>query len=183
MSDQYIGEIRMVGFNFAPVDWALCQGQTLAISQYAALFALLGTTFGGNGTSTFQLPDLQGRVPLGFGNGAGLEPFVLGQKSGVASLSILTQNLPTHTHLISPPVSNSNGTQSSPVGAYPAVDVTTARGETPITYTNAATSSAGQTSAAFQSGVAGGNIPITIQPPYLAINFIIALVGIFPTRS
>jgi microcystin-dependent protein len=185
--EQYLGEIRMVGFNFAPIGWALCNGQSLAISSYTALFSLLGTTFGGDGIRTFNLPDLQGRVPLNVGNGAGLPSYVWGESGGAANVSILYNNLPIHTHPIAPPVSNANATSSTPVGGFPAVDVTVitggAHGETAVTKGWAASSVSGQTAGSYQSGVAGGNIPLAIEPPYLAIYFIIALTGIFPTRG
>jgi microcystin-dependent protein len=185
--DQYLGEIRMVGFNFAPVGWALCNGQTLSISANAALFALLGTTYGGNGTTTFCLPDLQGRVPVHQGNGAGLSPYVIGENGGSENATLLYSNLPLHTHLIAPPVSNANGTKNSPVNAYPAVAVTTvtggSKGETATTESYAASSVAGQTEASYQSGAAGGNVPVSIRQPFLTVNFIIALTGIFPTRD
>ena len=185
MSEPFLGEIRMVGFNFAPTGWFLCQGQTLPISQYAALFSLLGTQYGGNGTTTFQLPDLQGRVPINQGNGAGLPAYVIGQKAGSPNVSILASNLPAHSHPVAPPVSNVNGTSSSPVNGYPAVDVTTitVRDQTATTLTYAASSVSGQSGAAYQTGVAGGGIPLSIEPPYLVVNFIIAYTGIFPSRG
>ncbi|MGO9231166.1 MAG: phage tail protein [Bryobacteraceae bacterium] len=187
MSDQYIGEIRMVGFNFAPVGWMLCNGQILAISSYNALFALLGTTFGGDGVRTFALPDLQGRVPINVGNGAGLPVYTWGQKGGWASVTLLANNLPAHTHQITPPVSNVVGTTNSPVGGFPAVDSTVVSPET--LHATAATKSyataavSGQTAGTYQSGSAGGNVPLNIQPPYLAVYFIIAVTGVFPTRE
>jgi microcystin-dependent protein len=182
--DPFIGEIRIIGFNYAPQGWALCNGQTMSISQYNALFALLGTTYGGNGTTTFNLPDLQGRVPLHAGSGAGLPVYVQGQKGGQTSVTLQTSNLPAHTHTIAPPVSNANGTSSSPVSAYPAVDASTTSVEraTVTTHSNAASAVAGQTAAAYQSGASGSSAPVNIQPPYLAVYFIIALVGIFPPR-
>ena len=187
MSEPFLGEIRMVGFNFAPVGWFLCNGQILPISQYTALFSLLGTTFGGNGTSNFALPNLQGRVPVCVGSGAGLAPFVWGQMGGAASVSILTNNLPAHTHPVTPPVSNANATASSPVNGYPAVDVTTItggqRGETAATMSYAAASASGQNAASYQTGAAGGGVPINTEPPYLAVYFIIAYTGIFPSRG
>ena len=109
MSEPFLGEIRMVGFNFAPSGWMLCNGQTLAINAYAALFSLLGTTFGGNGTSTFQLPDLQGRVPVNVGNGAGLSPVVWGEVFGQPQVTLNQSNLPAHAHTITPPATNSAG--------------------------------------------------------------------------
>jgi microcystin-dependent protein len=185
--DPFLGEIRMVGFNFAPVGWALCNGQTLPISQYSALFALLGTTFGGNGTTTFNLPNLQGRVPIDVGSGAGLPVYTWGQMGGSANVSIQTANLPAHSHQIAPPVSNVKATSSSPASAYPTVLDTTiaggARDETAATKGYAASSVAGQTAAAYASATTGGSTPLSIEPPYLAVFFIIALQGIFPSRS
>jgi microcystin-dependent protein len=190
MSDPYLGEIRMVGFNYAPVGWALCNGQTMSISQYSALFALLGTTYGGNGQTTFNLPDLQGRVAIHAGSGAGLPIYVQGQKGGATSVTLQTSNLPAHTHPVTPPVSNVAGTSNSPVNAYPAVDATTVTVSTPpnghataVTNSYSASAVAGQSAAAYQSGAAGGNTPVSIEPPYLAVYFIIAMSGIFPPRS
>jgi microcystin-dependent protein len=185
MSDQYIGEIRMVGFNFAPNGWAICAGQTLAISQNAALFSLLGTTYGGNGTSTFQLPDLQGRVPINAGSGAGLPVYIIGQQGGQANATLAAGNLPIHTHAVAHPASTSNATSSNPSGAYPAVTVTTTndRNVTATTASYAASPTTGVTEASFPSGPAGSNLPFSIEPPYLAVNFIIALTGIFPSRN
>lgn len=185
--DPFIGEIRMVGFNYAPQGWALCNGQSLPIAQYQALFVLLGTTFGGNGTTNFNLPDLQGRVPINVGNGAGLPAYTWGQKGGAPNVTLQAANLPAHTHMITPPVSNAHGTTSTPVNTYPAVDVTTItggqRGETAATTSHAASSVPGQSAASYPSGPAGSNIPAAIQPPFLAVYFIIALQGIFPSRS
>jgi microcystin-dependent protein len=187
MSEPYIGEIRTVGFNFAPVGWALCNGQLLAINQYTALFSLLGTTFGGDGRTTFGLPNLQGRVPVCVGNGLGLNPVVWGEMGGQANVMLTSANLPQHTHTVTPPVSNANGTAGSPVNAYPAVDVTTIsggqRGETAATMSYAPSAVSGQNGASYQTGAAGSSLPISTEPPYLAVYFIIALNGIFPSRS
>jgi microcystin-dependent protein len=187
MSDPYVGEIRMVGFNFAPQRWALCNGQVLSISQNQALFALLGTTYGGNGIQTFALPNLQGRVPLHAGSGAGLPVYDLGQQGGSANVTILTSNLPQHTHAVTPPVSNANGTTSSPGNAYPAVSATTItggeRGETAATMSYASSAVSGQNAASYQTGAAGNGQPLSTEPPYLAVYFIIALQGIFPPRN
>jgi len=110
MSDQYVGEIRMTGFNFAPQGWALCNGQTLPIAQNNALFALIGTTYGGNGSTNFNLPNLQGRVPVHQGTGTGLTTAVIGESAGTETVTLLATNLPSHSHLITPPVSNVAGT-------------------------------------------------------------------------
>lgn len=184
--DPYVGEIRMVGFNFAPNGWALCNGQLLPIAQYSALFSLLGTTFGGNGTSNFALPNLQGRVPLGVGQGIGLPVYNWGQMGGQASLTLLPNQLPSHTHTVTPPVSNANATADSPVNAYPAVNVTNItggqRGETAKTMTYASAPATGANSGSFQTSPAGASQPISIEPAYLAVYFIIALNGVFPSR-
>lgn len=182
--DPFVGEIRMVGFNFAPNGWMLCNGQLLPISQYAALFSLLGTTFGGNGTTTFGLPDLQGRVPLHVGAGLGLPVYSWGQKGGAANLTLTTANLPSHIHTIAQPVSTSNGTSSSPSNACPAVNVTTTneRTVTATTMSYAASATSGQSATPFPSGQAGNGLPVSIEPPYLAVYFIIAYNGVFPSR-
>src|SRR6185436_3183975 len=109
MSEPFVGEIRMVGFNFAPVGWALCQGQLMPISENDALFVLLGTTYGGDGQETFGLPDLQGRTPMHVGNG-----HILGEKGGVESVTLSVQQIPLHSHPVT--VSKDPGTQTSPTG-------------------------------------------------------------------
>ena len=111
-SQPYLGAIFIFAGNFAPRGFALCQGQLLSISQNTALFSILGTTYGGNGTSNFALPDLQGRAPIGQGNGAGLSPITLGEFSGVNATSILISNLPQHNHLVN--VSTANGNVAVP---------------------------------------------------------------------
>jgi microcystin-dependent protein len=164
----------------------LCNGQTLAISSYAALFTLLGTTFGGNGTSTFQLPDLQGRVPVNVGNGAGLSPVVWGEVFGQQQVTLLQNNLPAHTHTITPPATNSAASSSTPGGQSPAAEVTTlSKAGTDATAVTKGygTAVAGQNLAPYPSGLTGGNIPVNIQPPSLGIYFIIAYQGIFPSRG
>jgi microcystin-dependent protein len=197
MGDQYLGEIRMVGFNFAPVGWALCNGQTLSISANNALFALLGTTYGGNGTTNFNLPDLQGRFPLHAGAG----------KAGNESIILTQQQMPQHTHVATftpsggggaPSVnvtingSNQPGTGTSPGGNYlagspkgSAEGLYTSNAGTPgaiagVTATLSGVSGGGGT---VTNALTGGNLPVSIEPPYLAVYFIIALTGIFPTRS
>lgn len=211
MGDQYLGEIRMVGFNFAPQGWALCNGQTLAISTNNALFALLGTTYGGNGTTTFNLPDLQGRLPLHAGSGAGLPVYTLGQKAGTPSVTLTQQQMPQHTHVATftpsggggtPAVnvtvngSSATGTTSSPTGNYLA-GAASVPGHTPSLYVPGSPAPAGlgpiAGASATISGVsggggtvtnalAGGSLPVAFEPPCLAVYFIIALTGIFPPR-
>jgi microcystin-dependent protein len=182
MPDVYIGTIMMVGFNFAPQGWALCNGQLLAISQNTALFSLLGTTYGGNGTTNFALPDLQGRVPIHMGNGNGLSPYVIGQNGGAEGVTLLATQLPQHLHPVATPCSTANGTTNNPANAYPAMGIADSR---PVvnapTYATAAT--AGQTMAQFNTGNTGNNLPHPNIQPYLTVNFIIALQGLFPSRS
>jgi len=185
MSDQYLGEIRTFGFNFAPVGWALCQGQTLSISANTALFSLLGTFYGGNGTTTFQLPDLQGRVPINQGTGAGLPAYTIGEKAGSATVTLLTNNLPQHTHPVTPAVNTSAGNLATPVSNYLAVAPSTSSGGTHpvITSSYASTPTPNSFAGVYQTGITGGNLPIQIEPPFLCLNFCIALQGIYPTRA
>jgi microcystin-dependent protein len=174
MATPFIGEIRMFGGNFAPRGYALCNGQLLSISQNTALFSLLGTTYGGNGTTNFALPNLQGRVPVHMGTGAGLSPYVEGQQGGTEAVSLNVNQMPAHNHSVNS-VGN-GGNQAGPVGNLPAVEST----GTSLNYSNAAIT--GQMSAT-TIGNAGGNLPVSIVQPYLAINFIIALQGIYPSRN
>lgn len=173
MANQYLGEIRMVGFNFAPAGWALCDGQLLAISSNAALFSLLGTQFGGNGTTTFALPDLRSRVPVHQGQGNGLSSYSMGQPGGVENITMLLNQMPIHNHPVNCNVGGGN--QASPVNNYPAVEST----GTSLNYANVA----GSNMNAAMVGNAGGNVPFSIIQPYLCVNFIIALEGIFPARN
>jgi microcystin-dependent protein len=173
MSEPFLGEIRMFGGNFAPTGWALCNGTLLSISQNQALFSILGTTFGGNGTTTFGLPDLQGRVPIHFGQGPGLSPYVLGQVAGSESVTLNNTQLPSHNHIL-----NAN---SSPANQQ--VPTSNALAAEPSGLTALYSDQGVNTALNPQSvGNAGGNQPVPIVQPYLAVNFIIALVGIFPSR-
>lgn len=170
--DAYLGMIIMFGGNFAINGWALCQGQLLSIAQNTALFSILGTTYGGNGTTTFGLPDLRGRTPVGMGNGPGLTPIVLGQVAGTENVSILTTNLPPHNH----PLSGSSlaGNANLPTGAIPANS-----GNLDKEYTTDFSANV----AMIPTGLTGNSVPLAIRNPYLGINFQIALVGIFPSRN
>ena len=116
MAEPYLGQIQIVAFNFAPRGWFLCNGQTLAIQQYTALFALIGTYYGGNGTSTFQLPNLQGRVPIHQGTGPGLSTYTIGEQGGVENVSLLYNNMPIHNHLIN--VTSVFGKSGNPSGLF-----------------------------------------------------------------
>ncbi|MEC4750559.1 tail fiber protein [Methylomicrobium sp. Wu6] len=177
MAEAFLGEIRMVGFNYAPQGWALCDGQVLSISQNTALFALLGTTYGGNGQTTFALPDLRGRVPVHPGQGPGLSPYVLGQSSGVEAVSLNAAQIPAHSH---PVAANSNsGGADSPIGNFPAA-ITDPNSGASI---NAFATTANGAMNPGVVGVTGGSQPHTNLQPSLCVNFIIALQGIFPSRS
>jgi microcystin-dependent protein len=171
MSEQYLGEIRMFAGNFAINGWQMCNGQTLAISQYAALFSILGTTYGGNGTSTFALPDLRGRVPIHPGSGPGLSPYDLGQQAGTENVTLTSAQMPQHSHLIN---ANTGGSQASPAGNYP--------GNEGIPIKIYATTSSVQMNPAV-AALTGGNQPHPIIQPYLCVTFLIAMVGIYPSRN
>lgn len=169
MSTPFLSEIRMVSFNFAPRGWALCNGQTLAIAQNQAVFALLGTTFGGNGQTTFQLPNLQGRAPMHFGSPPGLTPRSLGEFGGAENHTLVPSEIPAHTHPVG--VVDRPGTQASPSGNFLAAH----RG-----------GYAESGNVAMNSGamaIAGGSQPHDNMPPYLVLNFCIALQGIFPSPN
>lgn len=174
MAEAYLGEIRMFAGNFAIKNWAMCNGQVLSISQNTALFSILGTTYGGNGQTTFALPDLQGRVPVHQGQGPGLSPYVLGQKSGVEGVSLNANQMPSHTHAFTPQASNASGAASRPGGGYLANS-----GSTPIY----AASSDGTTMGSQTIGNTGNNLPFSIIQPVLCVTFLIALYGIFPSRN
>lgn len=174
--EPFIGQLMLVGFNFAPRGWALCNGQLLSIAQNTALFSLLGTTYGGNGVTTFALPDLRGRAPLHFGQGPGLSNYDQGQVSGTESVTLLSSQMPPHNHAVA---ANSNtGTATDPSGAVLASFGSAMPPEGPYT-----TAGPNTTLAASAVGAAGGGQPHENMPPYLVLNWIIALEGVFPSRS
>ena len=189
MSTPFLGSIIVVGFNFAPPGWAFCNGQLLLISQNAALFSLLGTTYGGDGLMTFALPDLRGRVPVHAGQGSGLSNYNLGQSGGAENVALTINELPVHTPVITlnnlaAHVKNAAGNSQTPVGNVPAIE---AAGVT-ATYSNAApdaTMAAGAISVTgtAAAGITGSGLPAPILSPYLTLNYIIALQGIFPSRN
>jgi microcystin-dependent protein len=172
MSEPFLGEIRTFGFNFAPQGWALCNGQLLPISQNTALFSLLGTTYGGDGVTTFGLPNLQGRVPIHFGQSPGLSPYTQGQQGGTENVTLLTSQMPAHGHGLN--ASTAPATQQDPGGAIPAAE--------PSGLTALYTTPGNQNTQMSPTGNAGGNQPVPIVQPFLVVNFSIALVGIFPSR-
>ena len=180
MSDQFLGEIRMVAFNFPPRGWALCNGQTLALNQNAALFSLLGTTYGGNGTSTFMLPNLQGRVPVHQGIG-----FTLGQSGGEASHTLAPAEIPTHTHALmaKAAVDPTPGTGVLPGPTVVLAEAVAATGTPPTPLPNFGTGTPNVTFAANAIAAGGGGQPHPNQQPFTALNFCIAMQGIFPSRG
>jgi microcystin-dependent protein len=187
MSEPFVGEIKIFAGNFAPRGWAFCNGQILAISQNSALFSILGTTYGGDGRTTFALPDLRGRVPIHAGTGPGLSPYQLGQRSGVENVTLGVNQIPAHGHPInvsSPPVvrcSNQAGTTNSPVGNV----LAQAPGGTNVYRPGAPNSNMniGGFSAGLSIGNTGGGQQHTNVQPFLSVHFIIALQGIYPSRE
>ena len=173
--DPFIGEIRMFAGNFAPNGWAFCNGQLLPINQYTALFSLLGTNFGGDGKSTFGLPNLQGQAPLAAGQGAGLSQRVLGERGGEPAVTLLENQMPAHTHPIN--CTSNPGTANSIQGGVWA----TAAGGGQTAYASTQGAPAAQLAGQAVQAV-GNNAPHNNMPPYLSVTFIIALVGIFPSR-
>ncbi|MEO8169078.1 MAG: tail fiber protein [bacterium] len=162
----------LVPYNFAPRGWAFCQGQILPIAQNQALFSLLGTTYGGNGQTTFALPDLRGRVPIGEGQGPGLSAYFLGQQGGAETHTLTANEMPAHTHLVS--ADTSVGSSDKPGSKLPARNAAGVP-----EYGNTANAQM----AATMLGVAGESQPHSIMQPYLVLNWIIALQGVFPSRN
>ncbi len=169
--EPYIGQISMVGFNWAPKGWALCNGQLIAVQQNTALFSLLGTTYGGDGRSTFGLPNLQGRAPIHWGNGPGLTPRSIGEVAGEEQVTLISTQMPMHNHSLN--VSTEDAGVKNPSNQVLATTTTSAYVAGPID--GAMNPQA--------IGMAGGNQPHDNMQPYLAISFIIALQGIFPSRN
>ncbi len=192
----FIGTIQPFAFNFAPRDWALCNGQTLSLAQYQTLFALIGVTYGGNGQTTFLLPNLQGRLPIGQGNGLGLTPRVIGEISGTENVTATLNNLPNHTHTLTGitasttlqlanPASNPMNTPTaansfigtSGTGPGAANIYSDQIGASPVPLQGVTTTVSGTVAPT------GGSTPMPIMNPFLAINFSIALQGYFPSRN
>ncbi|MFN8712140.1 MAG: phage tail protein [Bacteroidota bacterium] len=180
--DPYLATIAIFAGNFAPRNWMFCNGQLLSIAEYNALFALIGTTYGGDGQVTFALPDLRSRVAIHEGQGPGLSNYSIGEMAGTENVTLLSTNLPMHNHsLVTLPIQQpastvNNSGINEPKGAYPAsgatVYSTTSDGSRMGPYTSTAT-----------TPVAGSNQPVSIIQPYLAMHYIIAVEGIFPSRA
>lgn len=174
MSDPYVGEIKMFAGNFAPRNYALCNGQILPIAQNTALFSILGVNYGGNGTSNFALPNLQGNVPMGQGNGPGLTPRTLGEQAGEPNVTVLNSEMAAHIHSL-------QGTDAQADLSNP-TDATFGAGARGFGTFYAAQGNP-VTMAPQAIGLTGGSQPHNNMQPYLGLNFIIALQGIFPPRS
>ncbi|GGU56873.1 microcystin dependent MdpB family protein [Pseudomonas laurentiana] len=203
MADPFLGEIRMVGFNFNPYGWAMCQGQLLPLSQNTALFAVLGTTYGGDGVNTFALPDFRSRIPVGFGQGAGLPAYAMGQQGGAIAMTELASTLAQHAHTVSLTVNgaaalqavNAPATSSTPLAnGYLAIPddgqggtfnlyhsgvLPNGQPAPKVNLTAPAVTAAGTG----QTSISGQSTPYSLLNPYLSVNFIIALQGIFPSRN
>jgi microcystin-dependent protein len=175
MSSPFVAEVRVVGFNFAPSGWAQCNGQLLPISQNTALFSLLGTFYGGDGKSTFALPNIQGQVVLAPGQGPGLSNYDLGQQAGSATTTLLQSEMPGHVH-------NARGSIDDGQFQAPAPDRALAVSNPGFAYqTNTSQNLTQMNPQAL--GLAGASLPHNNMQPYLVLNFVIAMQGIFPPRS
>lgn len=173
MAEPFIGEIRMFAGNFAPRGWSFCDGELLAVSQNDALFSLLGTIYGGDGQSTFGLPDLRGRIPIHAGAGPGLSPKQLGGKAGAEDVTLTVNTLPAHTHTLQV-TNNPASTQQPANGVYARAQVDA--------YIREQNPSAVNMSSQAITAVGGSQAHTNLQP-FLCINFIIALFGIYPSRQ
>jgi microcystin-dependent protein len=177
--EPFLGQITLFPFFFAPRGWAFCEGQVLPISQYTALFSLLGTYYGGNGVSNFALPDLRGRVPIGQGQGPGLSNYAIGSVQGVETVTLLASQAPPHSHPF--PAFAVQATTNAPSGALPAEGHSSGRGAAAVN-----TYAPPQTAVPLgsgQVGPAGNGQPHNNLQPYLTLNWCIALQGIYPPRS
>jgi microcystin-dependent protein len=175
MSNPFLGELRLVGFNFAAINWAAADGQILPISQYTALFSLLGTNFGGDGKSNFALPNLQGSIPIGAGQAPGLSLYDVGEEGGTPTVTPIQNEMPQHTHTLR--CDNTPATATTPVN--------NAFGRSSSAPGNLYTTNT-STKVQMNTGIVtmyGGNLPHNNMMPYLTLNWIIALVGVFPARS
>lgn len=181
MSNPFLGEIRMFGGNFQPLGWAFCNGQLLAISQNDALFALLGTTYGGDGVTTFGVPDLRGRIPVHAGQGPGLSNRNLGEFAGTEEVVLTTPNLPVHSHGLA--TTAQAGTTNIPgTGVILADQGPAGSTQTPV-YIPASPPPTPVGMHPNSTGLSGTNAPHDNMQPYLAVNYIIALQGVFPSRN
>lgn len=174
MSDPFVGQVIAVGFNFAPVGWALCDGSLLSISQNPALFSLLGTTFGGDGQNTFALPDLRGRVVLGAGQGPGLQSYVLGQQGGLELVAVTGGQIGSHTHALSAAATATTPTPGT------GVVLGTPDAATPM---YAATGTSVSLASGTVAASPGGGGAHENRPPTTTVSYIISLTGVYPSQS
>ena len=177
MSSPFVAEIRIFPFNFAPKGWAFCDGQLLTISQNTALFSLLGTFYGGDGKSNFALPNLQGASPVSQGQGAGLSQYFLGETTGSDTVTLLTAEMPSHTHTMQADFDHFNAKATSPNGAVLVNDAPK------LTFANAPASPTLVLMNPAMISVSGGSQPHNNVMPYLVVNFCIALQGVYPPRT
>ena len=183
--DRYLGEIRLFPFGVVPRGWLKCEGQTLGISQNAALFSLIGTYYGGNGTTTFALPNLNGKILVGQGQGQGLYPVSLGQSDGVPAVSLNLSNLPIHSHQIVVKASTSVGTTSTPSAATSIgapVQIFNGNSRNAMIYNQEAPNTTLNSQTILMQSI-GSSAPISTRQPVLAGNYCIAISGIFPSRN
>jgi microcystin-dependent protein len=173
--EAFIGTIMMFAGNFAPRGWALCNGQLLSISQNTALFSILGTTYGGDGMTTFALPNLQSRMPMHFGQGQGLSNRTLGETGGSENVTLTVGNMPAHNHLVN--CKSDAGDSTSPANGYLAGDASSTTSNYITTNKLDATMNAGALT------TVGGSQPFSTESPFLVVNFIICLEGIYPSRD
>jgi len=178
MSEPYVGQIQMFGFNFAPRGWALCDGQLLPIAQNTALFSLLGTIYGGDGRTTFALPDLRGRAAIHQGTGPGLSGRSIGSRGGVQSVTLNEAQIPSHDHSATANAVGPAGNSNDALDNFWADDAGVSSG----TY-HSGPATGSMNAGAIQVGAAGGGQAHENMQPFLTINFCIALVGVFPSRN
>jgi microcystin-dependent protein len=180
MSQPYVGQIMIFGGNFAPQGWMLCAGQSLPISEFETLFNLIGTTYGGDGQTTFNLPDLQGRAPLHLGQGPGLSSYTIGQAGGVEIVTLTTQQLPSHTHSV---LAAASADTSTPANTFLASEGGADAGKVSI-YAPFDTTPANMTTLLPTSVTTfGGSQPHENRQPSLTLNYIISLFGVFPSPT
>lgn len=183
--DEFMGTIKMFAGNFAPRNWMFCQGQILSISSNTALYSLLGTTYGGNGQTTFALPNLEGRVPVGAGAGPGLSPYEPGQMGGNETTSLIVGNLPAHSHAAKLSVSSENAAQSKAASgaSIAAPGYPDGRNFTPTYGYNTSNPDTGLNEGSISVAMTGGSQPFDNRQPYTGMNYIICVQGIYPSRD
>jgi len=168
--EPFLGQLMLVPYNFAPQGWAFCNGQIMSIAQNTALFSLLGTTYGGNGQTTFALPDLRGRIAVSAGQGPGLQNYSLGETAGSEAVTLISSQMPAHTHVVG---ASTGSAQATPDNAFPGSDTSTQ------IYDLAASTTMNPQ----MIQPAGGSQPHENRQPYLVLNYIIALQGVYPSRG